>query len=226
VERVRLSNRVRHQLWRYYPQMRKLTSDLAAPWFLELSVIASTTVDLRSRPAQRYYGPLSSPHGLLGYLVSFPRPLGPSAAEFSFGLTQLTLGIALGGDTCRRSTQSAIAQTWQRKDVVVVDDGSSDGSAELARRFASKEVIFVSQENQGAAATRIHAFQLSQGEYIQYLDADHLPAPDKIERQLQAVGEGDCRKLFSASCDPLQLSDRSYNSAHSFGISGDAGDRG
>ena len=41
-ERVRLSNRVRHQLWRYYPQMQKLTNDLAAPWFLELWTIAST----------------------------------------------------------------------------------------------------------------------------------------------------------------------------------------
>src|SRR6266404_6286206 len=41
-ERVRLSNRVRHQLWRYYPQMQKLTDDLGAPWFLELWAIAST----------------------------------------------------------------------------------------------------------------------------------------------------------------------------------------
>src|SRR5437764_3528340 len=41
-ERVRLSNRVHHQLWRYYPQMLKLTNDLAAPWFLELWAIAST----------------------------------------------------------------------------------------------------------------------------------------------------------------------------------------
>jgi hypothetical protein len=41
-ERVRLSNRMRHQLWRYYPQMQKLTKDLAAPWFLELWAIAST----------------------------------------------------------------------------------------------------------------------------------------------------------------------------------------
>src|SRR5437868_6602383 len=41
-ERVRLSNRMRHQLWRYYPQILKLTKDLAAPWFLELWAIAST----------------------------------------------------------------------------------------------------------------------------------------------------------------------------------------
>ena len=39
-ERVRLSNRVGHELWRYYPQLQKLTDDLAAPWFLELWTIA------------------------------------------------------------------------------------------------------------------------------------------------------------------------------------------
>lgn len=46
-ERVRLSNRVGHQLWRYYPQMAKLTDDLAAPWFLELWTIAPTPAKAR-----------------------------------------------------------------------------------------------------------------------------------------------------------------------------------
>src|SRR5262249_10327558 len=46
-ERVRLSNRVRHQLWRYYPQMQKLTDDLAAPWFLDLWAIGSTPAKAR-----------------------------------------------------------------------------------------------------------------------------------------------------------------------------------
>jgi Transposase IS116/IS110/IS902 family/Transposase len=41
-ERIRLSNRVHHELWRYYPQMQKLSDDLAAPWFLELWTIAPT----------------------------------------------------------------------------------------------------------------------------------------------------------------------------------------
>ena len=41
-ERVRLGNRVHQQLWRYYPQMQKITNDLAAPWFLELWAIAPT----------------------------------------------------------------------------------------------------------------------------------------------------------------------------------------
>jgi len=46
-ERIRLSNRVFHQLWRYYPQMQKITDDLAAPWFLELWIIAPTPAKAR-----------------------------------------------------------------------------------------------------------------------------------------------------------------------------------
>ncbi len=85
--------------------------------------------------------------------------------------------------------QSAIAQTWPRKEIIVVDDGSSDRTAEVARRFASNEVSVVSKENGGAAAARNRALQLSQGDYIQWLDADDLLAPDKIEKQLAALGE-------------------------------------
>jgi glycosyltransferase involved in cell wall biosynthesis len=97
------------------------------------------------------------------------------------------------------SLQSAIAQTWQRKEIIVVDDGSSDGTAEMARRFASREVVVVSTANQGAAAARNHALCLSQGDYIQWLDADDLLAPDKIERQLTAMGEAESKRLLLSS---------------------------
>jgi hypothetical protein len=46
-ERVRLGNRVHHELWRYYPQMTKLTDDIAATWFLELWTIAQTPAKAR-----------------------------------------------------------------------------------------------------------------------------------------------------------------------------------
>jgi glycosyltransferase involved in cell wall biosynthesis len=92
--------------------------------------------------------------------------------------------------------RSAITQTWVRKEIIVVDDGSKDRTAEVARAFASKEVQVVSTENQGAAAARNHAMQLSQGDYIQWLDADDLLAPDKIQRQLATLGDSRDKKIL------------------------------
>jgi glycosyltransferase involved in cell wall biosynthesis len=97
-----------------------------------------------------------------------------------------------------QTIHSAIAQTWQRKEIIVVDDGSRDRTAEVARRFASKDVVVVSKQNEGAAATRNHALRLGQGDFIQWLDADDLLSPDKIERQLEALSDYDPRILLSS----------------------------
>jgi len=94
--------------------------------------------------------------------------------------------------------QSALTQTWSRKEIIVVDDGSSDATVEVAQRFSSKELTVVTKQNQGAAATRNHALQLSQGDYIQWLDADDLLGPDKIERQLTALRGSGGRVLLSS----------------------------
>jgi glycosyltransferase involved in cell wall biosynthesis len=96
--------------------------------------------------------------------------------------------------------RSAIAQTWNPKEIIVVDDGSSDRTLALARRFESKQVTIFANDHQGAAATRNKALSLSKGEYIQYLDADDLLAPDKISRQMEAVRQSASKRtLFSGS---------------------------
>jgi glycosyltransferase involved in cell wall biosynthesis len=95
--------------------------------------------------------------------------------------------------------RSAIDQTWPRKEIIVVDDESTDRTLAVARQFASRDVAVVAHENQGAAATRNHAFSLCQGDFIQWLDADDLLSPDKIEKQIQVAAQiGDTRTLLSS----------------------------
>jgi glycosyltransferase involved in cell wall biosynthesis len=96
--------------------------------------------------------------------------------------------------------QSAIAQTWNPKEIIVVDDGSSDQTLAIARKFESEGVKVVANNHLGAAATRNKALSLSKGDYIQYLDADDLLAPDKIARQMEVVAQtASKRTLFSGS---------------------------
>lgn len=100
--------------------------------------------------------------------------------------------------------QSALSQTWPKKEVIIVDDGSSDHSLAVAKKYESKSVKVISQENMGAAAARDKALEFAQGDYIQWLDADDLLAPDKIENQLRAVDTNkDSRILLTSSWAPF-----------------------
>lgn len=95
--------------------------------------------------------------------------------------------------------RSASAQTWPRKEIIVIDDGSSDQTVRIARSFASKNVSVVTQENQGAAAARNRAFSLCQGDFIQWLDADDLLSPHKISAQMARADEALQKKLLLSS---------------------------
>ena len=83
--------------------------------------------------------------------------------------------------------QSAINQTWQNKEIIVVDDGSTDNTLNILRKFESNFLKIVTQKNKGACAARNYALSLSKGDFIQWLDSDDLLAPNKIELQLKEI---------------------------------------
>ena len=100
------------------------------------------------------------------------------------------------GDTLR----SALGQTWLNTEIIVVDDGSTDRTAEVVRRFEGDGVRLVLQRTQGASAARNKAFSLSHGDYIQWLDADDLLSPDKIATQVNWLStHGSKRTLVSCA---------------------------
>lgn len=80
--------------------------------------------------------------------------------------------------------RSALAQTWSRKEVIVVDDGSTDKSLSVAQAFESSELKVIPIIHAGQTAALNAGVREARGEYIQYLDADDLLAPDKIELQV------------------------------------------
>lgn len=89
--------------------------------------------------------------------------------------------------TLSDTLRSALAQEDFEKEIIVVDDGSTDGSREVARGFAAQGVRVIEGPQINASAARNRALQASSGDYIQYLDADDLLGERKIRKQIEVL---------------------------------------
>jgi glycosyltransferase involved in cell wall biosynthesis len=94
-----------------------------------------------------------------------------------------------------QAIQSALDQTYENKEVIVVDDGSTDGSLNIIKQFEGK-IIYESGLNKGGNVTRNRLLNLSSGEWVQYLDADDYLLPEKITNQVAELDQ-DTDILFS-----------------------------
>jgi glycosyltransferase involved in cell wall biosynthesis len=85
--------------------------------------------------------------------------------------------------------RSALTQTFSRSEVIVVDDGSTDGTRELLTPYVrDKKIRYVYQENRGLSGARNTGVRNSTGDYIAFLDADDLFTENKVERAVAFLG--------------------------------------
>lgn len=88
-----------------------------------------------------------------------------------------------------RCIQSVLAQTYENWELILIDDGSTDGSLGVCEKFAEQDSrIFVyHQENGGVARVRNFGIATHKGEYLTFLDSDDLLAPDTISDMLDVA---------------------------------------
>jgi len=121
-----------------------------------------------SRQRDRQTVTMTSPHSASEQLVSAVIPAYNAAA------------------TIRRAIDSILAQSYPRVEVIVVDDGSTDGTAQVVRD-SYPQVKLITQENAGPCAARNRGVAEASGELIAFLDSDDEWTPDKLQLQVQTM---------------------------------------
>jgi glycosyltransferase involved in cell wall biosynthesis len=101
-------------------------------------------------------------------------------------------------DYVAAALDSVLGQTWSNLEIIVVNDGSTDGTAGVLDRYSDEaRVTVIHQENQGAATARNRAYEESSGELIKFFDGDDLLSPEFLERQVKRL-DGSTTHVASA----------------------------
>jgi glycosyltransferase involved in cell wall biosynthesis len=102
-------------------------------------------------------------------------------------LISVMIGVYNGAPYLSEAIGSVRAQTYRPYELIVVDDGSDDGSGDIARSF--DEVQYIYQPRGGNGAARNRAIEAASGDFFAFLDADDRFVPKKLERQMTALDE-------------------------------------
>ena len=111
----------------------------------------------------------------------------------------------------RECLDSIVAQTYRNLEILLINDGSTDGSPEICREYAQKDdrVLFITQENAGAAVARCTGFRCCSGEFVMFVDADDLLCPGICKEAIASIRDCDMLIFEHKMGIHFQLEDRS-----------------
>lgn len=102
----------------------------------------------------------------------------------------------------RETLESLLAQTYKDFEIVVADDGSTDGTAEIVKSFTDHRIKYIKKENEGVMAkTRNFGIRRSIGEFIAFCDQDDIWYPEKLKKQLEKIDKNVLIGTVVASAD-------------------------
>ena len=107
------------------------------------------------------------------------------------GLVSIITPCYNGETYISQTIDSVLSQTYENWEMIIIDDGSRDHSAEIVRSYMEKDsrISFLRQSNAGSAAARNNGIRKAQGQYIALLDADDLWEPEFLEEQIAFMKE-------------------------------------
>lgn len=115
-----------------------------------------------------------------------------NSLEFRKDLVSVVMPAYNSETTIRESIQSVINQDYPKIELIVVNDGSTDGTDEIIKEIIAQntqlEIIYISKDkNQGVAEARNTAFSKAKGEYLAFLDSDDIWYPTKLIKQVDSL---------------------------------------
>ena len=107
------------------------------------------------------------------------------------GLVSVIMPVYNSEKTLRKSAQSVLKQSYPQLELILVNDGSQDGSLQICRELeqADPRVRVISQKNAGCAIARNAALQVMRGEYVMFADSDDMLSPNACEIMVRELGE-------------------------------------